>query len=173
MLARSCGWTTATPDDLFDFFCYLATQGKGIKMVHETFCPGVGRAGEGVGLRRVLLRLTVPDRISPKGLVSKAKIGVKSAPKRAEMGPRPQRRQPMFEVISRLLSYHRVGVNQAARMLKHTLIHPLSDMRSRVQVVDSSTEPILLTKYVALYRWRCLRCIGVTTSLLLHFGRKS
>ena len=44
--AGSRGWTTATPDDVFDFLCYLDTQGKGTKLVHETSCPGVGRAGD-------------------------------------------------------------------------------------------------------------------------------
>ena len=39
-------WTTATPDDWFDFLCYLDTEGKGTKMVHEASCPGVGRAGD-------------------------------------------------------------------------------------------------------------------------------
>ena len=44
--AGSCGWTTATPDDLFDFLCYLDTQGKGTKMVHEASCTGVGWVGD-------------------------------------------------------------------------------------------------------------------------------
>ena len=44
--AGSRGWTTATPDDVFDFLCYLDTQGKDTKLVHATYCPGVGRAGD-------------------------------------------------------------------------------------------------------------------------------
>ena len=34
--AGSRGWTTATPDDVFDFLCYFDTQGKGTKLVHAT-----------------------------------------------------------------------------------------------------------------------------------------
>ena len=44
--ARSRGWATATPDDLFDILCYLDTQGKSTKMVHEASCPGVGQVGD-------------------------------------------------------------------------------------------------------------------------------
>ena len=44
--AGSRGWTTATPDDVFGFLCYLDTQGTGTKMVHESPCPGVGRKGD-------------------------------------------------------------------------------------------------------------------------------
>ena len=44
--AGSRGWTTATPDDVFEFICYLDTQGKGTKLVHATSCPGVSRAGD-------------------------------------------------------------------------------------------------------------------------------
>ena len=44
--AGSRGWQTATLDDVFNFLCFLDTQGKGTKMVHEASCPGVGHAGD-------------------------------------------------------------------------------------------------------------------------------
>ena len=44
--AGSRGWRTATPDDLSYFLCYLDTQGKGTKVVHESSCPGGGRVGD-------------------------------------------------------------------------------------------------------------------------------
>ena len=44
--AGSRGWQTATLDDAFNFLCFLDTQGKGTKMVHEASCPGVGHAGD-------------------------------------------------------------------------------------------------------------------------------
>ena len=46
ILAGSRGWTTATPDDVFAFLCYLDTQGKGTKLVHATSCPGLGPEGD-------------------------------------------------------------------------------------------------------------------------------
>ena len=44
--AGSRGSTTATPDDLFDFLCYLDALGRSTKIVHEASCSGVGRAGD-------------------------------------------------------------------------------------------------------------------------------
>ena len=44
--AASRGWTTATPDDVFDFLCYLDTRGKGSKVMHETSLPGVVRVSD-------------------------------------------------------------------------------------------------------------------------------
>ena len=40
------GWLTATQDDVFNLLCFLDTQGKGTKMVHGAFCPGLAHAGE-------------------------------------------------------------------------------------------------------------------------------
>ena len=44
--AGSRGWQTATADDGFTFLCFLDTQGKGTKTVHEASCPGVGHDGD-------------------------------------------------------------------------------------------------------------------------------
>ncbi len=36
------GWTEATPDDVFDWLCYLDTHGGGTKWVHDRLCPRLG-----------------------------------------------------------------------------------------------------------------------------------
>lgn len=41
------GWIEATPDDVIDWFCFLDSQGKGTKWVHERSCPHVGSSATG------------------------------------------------------------------------------------------------------------------------------
>ena len=41
------GWDSATDDDVFDWFCFLDTQGGGTKWVHSPQCPAVGSASKG------------------------------------------------------------------------------------------------------------------------------
>lgn len=53
LLSRSDGargWQAATPDDVFDFFCFVNTHDKGTKTVHVRSCPSVGSAGSGACL---------------------------------------------------------------------------------------------------------------------------
>ena len=75
--AGSRGWTTATPDDVFDFLCFLDTQGKGTKLDNATSCRGVGRAGDDGCLAGCsCARRYVAESIR-KGFVSKLKIAMK------------------------------------------------------------------------------------------------
>eukprot|EP00752_Nemacystus_decipiens_P007886 g7046.t1 len=39
------GWDAATPDDIFDWLCFLDTHGQGTTVVHRLDCPGVGTSG--------------------------------------------------------------------------------------------------------------------------------
>ena len=53
LLARTGGrrsWTTATDDDIFDWACFLDSQGHGATGVHDRSCPGVGLAAGGACL---------------------------------------------------------------------------------------------------------------------------
>ena len=57
LLARSGrgrGWTTATDDDVFDWACFVDSQGHGATWVHDRSCPGVGLA-DGAHARRVAI----------------------------------------------------------------------------------------------------------------------
>ena len=85
--AGSRGWTTATPDNLFYFLCYLDTQGNGTKMVHEASCPGVGRVGDNACWEGSLcVRRYAPESLR-KGFVSKLKMAMKEHGKGEEWDP--------------------------------------------------------------------------------------
>ena len=53
LLARSGGrrgWATAIDDDVFDWACFLYSQGHGTTWVHDRSCPGVGPDDDGACL---------------------------------------------------------------------------------------------------------------------------
>lgn len=39
------GWEAATPDNVFDWFCFLDTHGNGTTIAHAHSCSGVGSTG--------------------------------------------------------------------------------------------------------------------------------
>ena len=57
-----------TPDDGFDSLCFLDTQGKCTRMVHEISCPGVGCAGNDAFPERSLCAHIMRLILSAKGL---------------------------------------------------------------------------------------------------------
>ena len=73
----SRGGTAATPDAVFDFLCYLDTQRKGTKLVHATFCPGVGRAGDDACLAGPSCARRYAAESIRKGFASKLKMVTK------------------------------------------------------------------------------------------------
>ena len=75
--AGSRGRTTATPDDLFYFLCYLDTEEKGTKMVHEASCLGVGRVGDNACREGPLCASGYAAESLRKGFVSKLKMSMK------------------------------------------------------------------------------------------------
>ena len=88
VISAGCrGWTTATPNDLFDFLCYLDTQGKGTKMVHEASCPGVGRVGDDECPEGSLCARRDAAEPLRKGFVSKLKMAMKEHGKGEEWDP--------------------------------------------------------------------------------------
>ena len=88
VISAGCrGWTTVTPDDLFDFLCYLDTKGNHTKMVHEASCPGVGRVGDNACWEGSLcVRRYAPESLR-KGFVSKLKMAMKEHGKGEEWDP--------------------------------------------------------------------------------------
>jgi len=157
--AGSRGWTTATPDDVFDFLCYCDTQGKGTKMVHVTSCPGVGRPGDDACLEGSACAKRYAAESIRKGFVSKLKMAMKEHGKGEEWDPVRRAGNPCASpLVDSYLTFvseeqKQVGVpvNQAAPMLGHTLMDLLSDMSSRAQVATSLAERISLTRDIALY----------------------
>ena len=97
--AGPCGWTIATPYGLFYFLCYLDTQGKCTKMVHGASCPGVGRAGGDACREGSLRARRYAARVPPEKICLLATNGNAKTRTRGGMGPRPPRRQPVFEFI--------------------------------------------------------------------------
>ena len=78
VISAGCrGWTTATPDDLFDFLCYLDTQEKGTKMVHEASCPGVGPVGDNACQEGSLCARRYAAESLRKSFVSRLKMAMK------------------------------------------------------------------------------------------------
>ena len=76
--AGSRGWTTATPDDLFDFLCYLDnTQRKGAKMVQEAYFPRVGRVDDDACREGSLCARRNATESLRKGFVPLAKMAMK------------------------------------------------------------------------------------------------
>ena len=82
--AGSRGWTTATPDDVFDFLGYLDTQEKRTNMVQATF----SRALEVQAMTRVWTGLHAEDgtRLSQPG--KRLSVELKMAMKEHENGER-------------------------------------------------------------------------------------
>lgn len=70
-----------------------------------------------------------------------------------------------------------VQVNQAARLLEHTLIDLLRNMRSRAQVASSLAERIFSDAgyevSLVLFGFIYIRCVGVTRFFPLQWGRTS
>ena len=160
VISAGCrGWTTAAPDDLFDFLCYLDTQGKGTKMVHEASCPGVGRVGDDECRKGSRCARRYAAESLRKGFVSKLKMAMKEHGKGEERDPIRRVGNPcssmLVESYLTFVSEDQkqvwVAVNQAAPMLEHTLIDLLSNVRSRAQVAASLAERISLTRDIALF----------------------
>lgn len=153
------GWQTATPDDVFDFLCYLGTQGKGTNMAHGRVCPGVGSAGPARCLAGSTCVLPYAGDSLRTGLVSKSTMTLKEHGKGEDWDPVRQVSNPCGSpLVDSYLTFiseeHKkvgVAVHQAPPMLAHTLVHLLSDMRSRAQVTPQVAERISLTRDVSLF----------------------
>ena len=154
------GWEQATPDDVFDFCCFLDTQGKGTKMVHDQDCPGVGTPGETGCLPDAKCSKRYAADSMRTGVISKLKMAMREQLGKGEVWD-PVRMtgnvcaSPLVESYTTFVTEEqkRVGVqvNQAAPMLAHTLEDLLREMRARSQTAPSLKERISLTRDIALY----------------------
>ena len=128
-------------------------------MVYEVFCPGAGHAGNNTSLSGSSCGKRYPVESIPNGFVSKLNISMKEGGQGQEWESVRREGNPCScQFVHLYLTFvseeqRQVGVqfNQAAPMLKFTLIDLLSDMRSRAHVASSLAERIPLTRAYALF----------------------
>lgn len=158
--AGRLGWESATPDDVFDWFCFLDTQGNGTTVVHDRACPGVGS---------VSADLCVPGspctrRYAAESLrvsfFSKLKMAFREELGRG--GPwNPVDRSgnpcdsPLAELYLTFASEEQkrggTPVKQAAPLLADTLAALLDSMRTRAQLSPSERDRVSITRDIALF----------------------
>ena len=161
--ARSGGrraWEVAIPEDVFDWCCFLDSQGNGTTWVHDRSCPSVGLAsseacppGNGCANRYAA-------RSMDKGFVSKLRMVM-----REQLG-KVEERDPVEKTgdpcSSPLVEFYLLFVNeeqkqvgvpvkQAASMLAHILAQLLQSMRTRAQLAESLSQRIAITRDIALF----------------------
>ena len=76
--------TTVTPVDLSECSCYLDTQEKGMKMMHEASCRGVGRVGDDVCRKGSLCARRYAAESLQKDFVFKLKMAMEERGKGEE-----------------------------------------------------------------------------------------
>lgn len=154
------GWEEATPDDIFDWLCYLDSQGQGTKVVHNRSCPGVGTDDESAcdpgdpvcGKRYAAGTLD-------KSFVVKLRMEYRQSAHRGEdWDPIQRRGNPCGSPrVSSYLKYatetqKQVGVpiKQAAPILSHTVVELLESMRLRATVAEPA-QAIVIVRDMALF----------------------
>ena len=154
------GWKQASDRDVFDYLCFLDTQGSGTKWVHDRACPGVGTTHGRDCLPNSPCAKRYAAASMQKGIVSKLKMAMQEQlGKDSSWDPATRSGNPCCSpLVDSYLVFtgeeqKRVGVavNQAEAMLPHVLIDLLRDMRSRAQTAPSLAERIELTRDVALF----------------------
>ena len=154
------GWESATDEDVFDWFCFLDSHGKGTTWVHDVSCPNVGSKTAVNCPATVKCAKRYAAESLDKGKAGKLKMAYRELLGRgAGWDPIEKSGNPCSsQRVDSYLSYvsveqKRVGVpvNQAAPMLAHILADLLEDMRSRVQLLQSFAQRIAITRDIALY----------------------
>ena len=84
--AGARGWLQGQPDDVVNWFCYLDSQGRGTKLVHEIECPGVGLRGRDRCLPGAACAKRYASDSLRKGNFSKLKMAYKEQVGRGEQG---------------------------------------------------------------------------------------
>ena len=153
------GWESATPDDVFDWLCYLDTQGNGTKLVHDRSCPGVGTSDETACAPGGACGKRYAAASLQKGFVSKLRMAYKESLFRGDVwDPRSANGNPCGSPrVDAYLTYametqKQVGVpvNQAAPLLSDTLEKLLESMQLRL-LLASDAEAISIARDIALF----------------------
>lgn len=154
------GWATAAPMDVFEWACWLDTEGEGVTLVHVFTCAGVGSLEEthcvvGGGCSR-----RYAAKALEKGRISKLRMAmVESLGKSAERDPIAQQGNPVSSRLVRDYLKHdteeqrQVGVpvKQAPPMLSHRLERLIGYMRRQAQYGKTPADRMRVTRDVALF----------------------
>ena len=154
------GWSDGTPDDVFDWLCFLDSHGGGTKWVHQRTCPGLGlenasacEADSACGKFYACETLRV-------GFVSKLRMAYKELLFRGDAwDPTSEKGNPCasplvesyITYVSETQKQGGVEVKQAAPLLIDTLAKLLANMRIRAMSAESLAESISITRDVALF----------------------
>lgn len=171
------GWETATPGDVFDWMCYLDTQGNGTKRVHVRTCPRVGTSMEGACPDHSGCMTQYAADSLRKGFVSKLRMAYKEYLYRGDdWDPMSGKGNPCGSAhVDSYLTYttetqRQAGVApaQAPALLSHILAALLVDMRARCTVAESVKTGIEITRDVALFAlafYSCRRGFDISNTL--------
>ena len=165
----SRGWSGATPDDVFDWLCYLDTHGGGTKWVHVRSCPGLGLEHADACLADSACGKFYAADSLRTGSVSKLKMAYKELlfrgddwnPASGSGNPCGSPRVDLYITYTAEAQQQAgVQVNQAPPLLAPTLASLLSHMRNKARLATSAQESMEIARDVALY------------SLLFHTMRR-
>lgn len=154
------GRRQASDQDVFDYLCFLDTQGGGTKWVHERTCPGVGTRNDTQCLPGSECAKHYAAASMQKGIVSKLKMAIKEQlGQDGSWDPTSRSGNPCRSpLVESYLTFKgeeqkRVGVSvdQADAILPHVVVDLLRDMRARAQIAPSLKGRISLTRDVALF----------------------
>lgn len=167
----------ATPDDVFDWFCYLDTQGNGTKRVHVRSCPGVGNPKSVVcAVDSGCMTQYAADSIR-KGFFSKLRMAYKEVLYRGDDWDMTsgQGNPCGSNRVESYLTYttetqRQAGVsqNQAPPLLSHVLLPLLENMHARCTVAATVTEGMEIMRDVALFAlafYSCRRGFDISNTL--------
>ena len=154
------GWATTTDDDVFDWACFLDSQGHGATWVHDRSCPGVGLADGGACRPGSGCTKRYAAGSMDKRFISKLRMAMqKQLGKVEEWDPGDKKGNPCSSAsVESYLTFVReeqkqvgVPVKQAAPILSHTLAQLLQSMRVRSQLAESLSQRIAITRGNALF----------------------
>ena len=154
------GWAEATDRDVYDYCCYLDSQGNGTTWVHERACPRVGSPVGNSCPPQFACAQRYAAASMRTGVVSKLKMALKEQLGKSEAwDPVAQTGNPCCSpLVDSYLTFTMeeqksagVPVKQADPMLVPVLMQLLRDMSSRAHAVSSLKERISITRDVALY----------------------
>ncbi|CAN0042059.1 unnamed protein product, partial [Pylaiella littoralis] len=154
------GWDAATPDDVFNWLCFLDSQGNGTKVVHDRSCPGVGSpATADCSVASPCPKRYAAESLT-KGFWSKLKTAYREQLARGDFW-NPETRagnpcdaplvEPYLLCAAEEQKMGGVADKQAEPTLAHALETLLASMRTRAQLSLSIQGCISITRDIALF----------------------
>ena len=154
------GWADATPDDVFDYLCYLDSHGGGTKWVHDRSCPGLGLEDGSACLPEANCGTRYACDSLKKGVVSLLRSEYKEALFRGD-GWDPvsgygnpcssSKVESYLTFASDAQKQGGVEVKQAPPLLLDVLAPLLDSMRIRAMATESLSESMSIIRDIALF----------------------